>query len=580
MIVDETRQKGEWNMQQNATNETPGLANIKRVVVMMFENRSFDHIFGALPGVNGLFEDGQINQNYFNLADPLNPPSPANLPVYPMPIDPSLPQLHDFNHDFGDGMMPSLFGPTFTVSGGTGQPNDSNTTYTSGYVNGVPIAQVQPVPQTYPVTNSGFYSTYRYYNNEPTIQGQAALTYFEAGKLQVLHTLANNFVLCDNWHCDMPGHTLPNRTFIHTGRTGVGIDDTDNGDNRHASIFDLIEPLPDCPPPGYQPSKWNIYVPVDEGGTLGQCDTVFLNSNVKPYQGAPITDFATDCKNGTLPFYSFIMCWHPSSDAYTDTSMHPNALIQPGENLLAAVYNTLRSSPCWEDTLLVVTFDENGGMYDHVFPPSATPPVPGAAPDQQYLVGDCGNAWALNSTFDFSLLGVRVPALLISPWLAAGIDSNQYQNTSVLRFLIDRMNAVDAPTTPIPPLTERDATAPSLDSAFVQYGQITMRQDCPDWIVPYATLPCTDPSTGSNAIPYSDGTLTPWTPPKSMMRAKPVAYIQEFLNIYVAPLPGHPDSGKKIIRDFATNGDVASYTQERTQAAKQFYQAHSPSASA
>jgi len=568
-------------MPQSTSIEIPGLAHIKRVVVMMFENRSFDHIFGALPNVNGLLLNGQVNQNYYNLADPLSPPSPSNLPVYPAPIDPALPQLHDFNHDFGDGMMPSLFGPTFTVSGGSGQPNDLNTTYTSGYANGAPVGQVSPVPQTYPATNSGFYSAYRDYNGEPTIQGQAALTYFEDGELQVLHTLANNFVLCDNWHCDMPGHTLPNRAFIHTGQTGVGIDDSDGGDNPATSIFDLIEEPPSPLPPGYQPTKWNIYVPVDENGNLGQCDTAFLNSNISPYSGAPITDFATDCSNGTLPFYSFIMCWHPSSDAYTDTSMHPNALIQPGENLLAAVYNTLRSSPCWEDTLLVVTFDENGGMYDHVFPPTTTPPIAGAQPVQQTLSGYqnvCGNQWTLSSTFDFSLLGLRVPAILISPWLAPGVDSNQYQNTSVLRFLIDRMNAIGNPSTPIQPLTQRDATAPSLESAFAQFGQSTMRLDCPDWITPYPTLPCTDPSTGSNAIPYSDGTLTPWSPPSSTSSAKPVAYILEFLNIYVAPLPGHPDSGKPITRSFATNGDVTNYTQERTQAARQFYQARAQSA--
>jgi phospholipase C len=256
-------------------------------------------------------------------------------------------------------------------------------------------------------------------------------------------------------------------------------------------------------------------------------------------------------------------------------------LIQPGENLLAAVYNTLRSSPCWEDTLLVVTFDENGGMYDHVFPPSATPPITGAKPAKQTLPSYqnvCGNQWTLSSTFDFSLLGLRVPAILISPWLAPGIDSHQYQNTSVLRFLVDRMNAIDNPSTPIQPLTQRDATAPSLESAFAQFGQSAMRLDCPDWITPYPTLPCVDPSTGSNAIPYSDGTLTPWSPPDSTSSAKPVAYILEFLNIYVAPLPGHPDSGKTITRSFATNGDVTNYTQERTLAARQFYQASAQSA--
>ncbi|MFZ6756226.1 alkaline phosphatase family protein [Undibacterium sp. Ji50W] len=560
-------------MKQNASNEIPGIANINRVVVMMFENRSFDHIFGAFPDVNGLFENGQINQNYYNLPDPLKPPSETNPHVYPTPIDPSLPQKNDFNHNFGDGMMPDLFGPIFTLTGDKKHlPSEPATIYTSGYANGAPVGK--KALQAYPTTNSGFYSTYRDIDDQPTIQGQAALTYFEDGELQVLHTLAKNFVLCDNWHCDMPGHTLPNRAFIHTGRTGVGIDDGDSGKNEYQNIFSLIEPLPSPFPHDYQPSRWKIYVPEAEGGKLGQIDTAFLNSNVNPYRGASISEFATDCQNGSLPFYSFIMCWLPSTDAYTDTSMHPNSLIQPGENLLAAVYNTLRSSPCWEDTLLVVTFDENGGIYDHVFPPATTPPVPGAEPTTQYVSGsDCGNSWTLNSTFDFSLLGLRVPALLISPWLEAGVDSHQYQNTSVLRFLIDKMNTMNPVGEPvIEPLTQRDATAPTLESAFTQYGQSTMRQDCPIWITPYSKLPSTDPSTGSSTIPYSDGTLTKsWSPPLSMLNAKPVPYINEFLSIYVARLPGHPDSGKKITRDFSTNAEVASYTAERVEAANQFY---------
>jgi phospholipase C len=544
----------------------PGLANIKRVVVMMFENRSFDHIFGALPGVNGLLENGQINQSYFNLPDPLSPPSETNLPVYPTPIDPALPQAHDFTHDFGDGMMPDLFGPTFTVTPKGSPPDDSQATYTSGYANGVPTGQIQPPPTTYPATNSGFYTTF----NTCEQQGQAALTYFEAGALQVLHPLAQNFVLCDNWHCDMPGHTLPNRGFIHCATTGiVGIDDTDGGQITDAqTIFQVIDQLPK----GGQPSGWKMYTPVAEvnGQTeLGQLDTNWLNYNVSGYQGAPITEFVTDCNADQLPFYSFIMCFMPyhAHTAYTDTSMHPNSMVQGGENLLAAVYNTLLGSPCWKDTLLVVTFDENGGIYDHVFPPTTSRPDPKAPVTTQNTVGSCGNKWWLDSQFDFSLLGLRVPAILISPWLTPGIDNTQYQNTSVTRLLIDTMNSEFNQT--FPPLTQRDATAPSLAAAFSQFGLSEMRANCP-MMLSYATLPSTDPSTGSNAVPYSGGTLVPWTPPTGTMSAPPVRYIKEVMNIYVAPLPGDSDSGKPITQEFATNADVAAYTERRVKAANQF----------
>jgi phospholipase C len=564
-------------MAQTPPADPAGLSNIKRVVVIMFENRSFDHVFGAFPGANGLMDNGQINQGYYNLSDPLEPPSPSNLSVYPTRIDSSVPQAHDFTHDFGDGMMPDLFGPTFTIDPPGAGPSDGGATYTSGFVAGAPTGQVTPTPKTWPETNSGFLTTYN--NCQP--QGQAALTYFEDGVLQVLHALASSFVLCDNWYCDMPGHTLPNRSFIHCATTGnAGIDDTDGVTNTSSgTIFEVIDQLPSSA----QPSGWKMYAPVAElkgNQVLGQLDTRFLNSNVNCYPGAPITDFATDCQNGTLPFYSFIMCWLPtaSDDAWTDTSMHPNSLVQPGENLLAAVYNTLRSSPCWADTLLVVTFDENGGLYDHVFPPAATPPDAGAPVATQFVQGCCGNQWILSSQFDFSLLGLRVPALLISPWLAAGIDSQPYQNTSVVRFLIDRMNAEFG--TDFAHLTQRDASAPPLDAAFARFGQSTMRQDCPEQIPPYPTLPSTDPHTHSDAIPYSDGTLTVWTPPSGTETAPPVPYVQELLNIYVAPLPGHADSGKPVARDFATNAEVADYVAERRAAADRFYRTHGEGADA
>jgi len=542
------------------TNAPNGLSHIKRVVVLMFENRSFDHLFGAFPGVNGLLKEGQINQDYYNLPNPLQPPGEDNTPVYPAPIDPSIPQAHDFTHDFGDGMMPDLFGPVFTITGNPALPSNAQAIYTSGYANGAVIgATSTPPPATYPATNSGFYTTYNSCNQ----QEQAAMTYFEYGSLQVLHQLAGEFVLCDNWHCDMPGHTLPNRAFIHCGTTNaVSIDDTDGGMVNAPSIFDVINantPIPN--------TEWKMYAPVDDNNNLGQLDTRFLNENLCNYQGVPLTEFATDCANGALPFYSFIMCWLPRADAWTDTSMHPNALMQPGENLLAAVYNTLRNSPCWDDTLLVVTFDENGGIYDHVFPPVTSPPNPAAQPATQYTQGCCGNDWILNSTFDFSLLGLRVPALLISPWLGKGIDSTQYQNTSVLRFLVDKLNAEFKTNASY--LTQRDANAPQLDAAFNQFGQETMRQDCPLWMEPYATLPSADPATNSNAIPYASGTLTPWTPPLGMDAAAPVPYINELLNIYLNSLPGHPDSGKNVTRAFATNNSVQEYIAERMRAAGQ-----------
>jgi phospholipase C len=108
--------------------------------------------------------------------------------------------------------------------------------------------------------------------------------------------------------------------------------------------------------------------------------------------------FKTDAHDGTLPNYAFI---EPKYFSFLGQAndQHPPHDIRAGEHLIAEVYNALRSSPLWDKTLLVITYDEHGGTYDHVTPPSATPPD------------------ARTSQFGFDRYGVRVPALLISPYI-------------------------------------------------------------------------------------------------------------------------------------------------------------------
>ena len=553
-------------MPQNENLVYNGIGNIKRIVVLMFENRSFDQLFGDFRNVNGLFgEDGNFKPECYNLTQPLQSPTDdngSNPKQLPVKGDPYTPFPHDFTHDFGDGMMPDLFGPVFTVD---------ETTYTSGYTKDGLVGEKTPNTKTFPDKNSGFITTC----NKNSPQGPTVMTYFPKGSMKIMHALADEFVLCDNWHCDMPGHTMVNRCFMHAATTGnLGINDPDSGNNNAPTIFDLINQQANEQENLESPPTWKMYASSSNANErqYHELDTRFLNPEMQQYTGFSLQDFSDDCSKGSLPFYSFLMCWLPGSTSYTDTSMHPVVTTRGGENLLAAVYNTLRQSPCWDDTLLVVNFDENGGIYDHVFPPTTTPPVPGAQPATQFTQGDCGNNWINNATFDFSLLGVRIPALLISPWLGKGVDNNLYQNTSVVRFIIDKMNSLY--NTSAEPLTQRDATAPLLDSVFDQFGQAVMREDCPHRIGPWETLPTPDPLTGSTALPYSDGTLSVWTPPAGTAQAKPVEYINEYLNMYISPLPGHADSGKKITRVFATNAEVDEYKQERKAAADVYYTAN------
>lgn len=461
------------------------LRNFEHIVVLMFENRSFDHLFGAFPGANGLLdEDGKLKPDVYNLALPGEPVGKSNPKHWPFEIDPCIQLDHDCYHDFV-GMMPELFGPGAT-----------------GWAAGKPLCS----SPTDPPANGGFYSTIAYNVSPTTGNGPQCQAYYRNDSLRVLHRLASEFVLCDNWFCDAPADTLINRFFMHSAQARGRLDDQYMAIDV-PTIFDSIEA---------KGVTWKMYAPWEViGGTTEQNSQIdsrfFPKIQDSPNTQRPITEFASDLAAGTLPFYSFLMCWLPPPwpSAARETSMHPVSDIRSGENYLASVYNALRNSPCWENTLLVVTFDENGGLYDHVPPPSV------AAPNA--LTGQtCDRNRGLECTFDFTLLGPRVPALLISPWLRKGIAHGQYQNTSILRSINDLLG--------LEPLTARDRTAPGLDSIVDEFGLSEPRKDCPLEMDRYS------------GFPYSNGDLsqTYVAPPTKALRSFEAMpkYMQDMARIY------------------------------------------------
>ncbi len=234
--------------------------------------------------------------------------------------------------------------------------------------------------------------------------------------------------------------------------------------------------------------------------------------------------------------------------------MHPNAIVESGENLLACVYNALQASAYWSNTLLIVNFDENGGMYDHKSVPPASPPDP-KAPVSTWQWTTGGTVYS----YDFSTLGLRIPVLLISPWLQAGICSDPYQNTSILRFVQDLL-------TPSQPgslsLTQRDQNAPSIAPVFdyASFGLTEMRTDCPSDIPLYAGTTSTPIITAAQITGDTAPTL-------EQLAAPPAPHIEKSTKKYLSGLPGHPDSGKPITRNFATVGALRAYAQERREAA-------------
>lgn len=187
----------------------------------------------------------------------------------------------------------------------------------------------------------------------------------------------------------------------------------------------------------------------------------------------PLTQFYSDAANGTLPEFSYL---NPSCCSATTNSMHPSGLVSNGEALIKAVYESLRASPQWEDSLFILTFDESGGFHDHVPAPLAT------RPDNLTYTETAPNG--VKYVYEFNRLGGRIPTMLISPWISEGyveqkgFDSEgntaSYSASSVLRTLGYLWD--------FEPFNPRVADSPSFDHLI----QKTIRKDAPSTL-PAAT---------------------------------------------------------------------------------------------
>jgi phospholipase C len=228
------------------------------------------------------------------------------------------------------------------------------------------------------------------------------------------------------WFSSAPTETIPNRSFAAAGTSQGHLSDTLKA-YTCPSIFGRLSDLG---------LDWAIYG--YNTAPLTRTDFPDLKS-ADPSHFGLFTDFQQRAAAGTLPPYTFL----EPDFAATGNSQHPNYNVALGETLIHDVYTALKNGPGWASTLLLITYDEAGGTYDHVPPPAnATPPGDGT-------VGDFG--------FDFTRFGVRVPAVLVSPLIAAGTvyrGSGPIDHTSVLKTIQERWGTAT--------LTARDAAAASL----------------------------------------------------------------------------------------------------------------------
>lgn len=406
-------------------------ANITNIFVLMLENRSFDHMLG-FSGITGTNAEtgartavegppaGAANTYQGHSYQAATPAPDA------MPVDPG--------HEFVD-VVTQLCGAGAQYTSGGAYP---------------------------PINNSGFVSDYAVSPTADEANAKddfgAIMRCFTPDQLPVLNALARAFAVCDHWHASVPGPTWPNRLFACAASSG-GLDHSPSSEEiikwetiegfelEHGSIFDALR--------GKSASGWRVF----SGDNLPM---VAALKNISLGEILHYNDFAAAVAQAQYPW---LLTWIEPN--YGDvalgtfkggTSQHPMDSVTAGEALIKSTYEALRASPHWDTSLLIITWDEHGGFYDHVAPPRATPP------------GDTPKNTGTNKYgFTFDRLGVRVPAVIVSPLIPANtVDHRPYDHSSI--------PATVETVFGLPPLTARDQAASNVTSLL---SLATPRADAP-----------------------------------------------------------------------------------------------------
>jgi phospholipase C len=370
-----------------------GFPQIRHVVLLMLENRSFDHLLGGLPGVDGATPGWSNSDGQRDYAQtPLNWDDPAARTVDPDP-----------KHETPN-VLRQLAG-----------------------------------------NNGGFVADYAAEHDQTTpAQRQKIMSYYPNGSLAPLHTLATSFAVCERWHASVPGPTWTNRLFAMSGTSRgrvvmPGAPDYDQPSvfrrlfeaGRRSRVFYGDVPLAlllddqrvGVPAIGYDP-KSDYY---------------------------PMFTFKYHADDDEADFPEFVFI-EPAYQAFANDDHPPHDPIR-GQRLIAEVYNALRANePLWKSTLLVILYDEHGGFADHVPPPPAVPPD------------------GHHDEYTFDRLGVRVPAVLVSPWLTPQVRGETFDHTSLLRALTEKWG--------LGPLGARTAAAADVFAALAKAP--VAREDTPE----------------------------------------------------------------------------------------------------
>ena len=369
--------------------DDPALSNLNKInhiIVLMLENRSFDHMLG-----------------YQKLRG--------------RPVDGLSPDMYN-----------SYKGKNFVVS------HLSDTQFELD-----PCHSSQCVGRQMRNHNGGFIVDFaRAYPD--AAKPEEVLGYYDETDLPVYDFLTREFCVCDRWYSPAPAPTWPNRLYALTGSAGG---DTDNRPvplyNRRSFVRHLDAAHISWRWYSHDISTLRL---VDGKYRIGYDANFFYFDNRTIFEPVCFIDHA---RSGDLASVSWIdpnFVDFGTSKSYANDD-HPPADVKAGQALALKLYNALIASPAWEQTLLVITYDEHGGFYDHVTPESAP--------------GDP----------NFRTYGCRVPTLIVSPWVARGaISSQRFDHTSIIKTILLRFCRTSAGT--IPDMGERVAAAMHLGEVLTE----------------------------------------------------------------------------------------------------------------
>lgn len=406
----------------------PGHARdrIRHIIVLMLENRSFDHLLGYLQ-----HEDPDYPRlDHLDVSCPVDPGDPDGELVSPSP---------DATSVLGTDPAHSHEAVMLQVYGGAGpgrQPLMNG--FIRSYALKIGGQSLRPTSRLLRALDAiwrGLSWFWRWLMHRPipaVPDPRDIMRCFAEAEAPVLSRLAKDFAVCVNWHASVPGETWPNRNYAHAATS----DGTTNIDLRFYDDETIFERLEDVE------LRWGVYQ--DGIAQVWAFWKLWADSTDNFHEADVLLDHI---RADRLPAYAFVEPNHgygrgEGNSQHPGNNLADGASFVAGEVLMGSIYNELVRHPeVFAKTMFLITYDEHGGFFDHVPPPAAVPPDDKVAP----------------SGFDFTTCGVRVPAVVVSPLVPRGtVDHHCYEHATIPRTV----RAQFAPEQP--QLTGRDGAAEDL----------------------------------------------------------------------------------------------------------------------